>query len=54
MAAAKFVVGTLFFAVAFCTLFMPPSPLKSAAWAAAVPIDALVVGYYVHKKHFAR
>ncbi len=52
MAATKFVVGTLFCAVALCTLFAPPGPLNSAAWAAAVPLDLIVVGYYVRKKHF--
>ena len=40
--------------VGLYALFAAPGPLKSAAWQALVPLNALVIGYYVHKKYFAR
>ncbi len=51
---AKVAVAVLFFAATFCTIFMPPGPLNTAAWWALLPLDVLVIGYYVRKRRSAR
>lgn len=50
----KAAVAALFWAASFYAIFLPSGPLNAAAWWSLIPLDALVIGYYVHKRHFIR
>ena len=51
---AKAVIVALFTVTQLYVFFLPSGSLIAEAWALLVVFDALIIGYYVRKRHFAR
>ena len=51
---AKAVVVALFTVTQLYVIFLPSGSLNMDAWVVLVALDALIIGYYVRKRHFAR
>ena len=50
----KAVIVALFTVTQLYVFFLPSGSLIAEAWALLVVLDALTIGYYVRKRHFAR